>query len=153
IRLINKQSNNVMARTLLLTLGVETSGPGATARSASQAAMSVLQRQGVNTRGWVIDNGAGLSRQARLTADGLADMLNVAWGSPLMPEFVSSLAISGVDGTVRRRLRDDQVKGMAHLKTGTLNHVRGLAGYVLGASGKRYIVVSMVNHERAAAMR
>src|SRR3546814_12389330 len=80
-------------------------------------------------------------------------MLDAAWRSPLMPEFISSLAISGVDGTMRRRLRDDDTRGMAHLKTGTLRDVRGLAGYVLGASGTRYILVSFVNDDRSAAVR
>jgi D-alanyl-D-alanine carboxypeptidase/D-alanyl-D-alanine-endopeptidase (penicillin-binding protein 4) len=152
IRLINKQSNNVMARTLLLTLGAETSGRGATAETGARAAQSVLARQGVDTQGWVIDNGAGLSRQGRLTAGGLASMLDASWRSPLMPEFMSSLAISGVDGTVRRRM-GDHAKGMAHLKTGTLRDVRSLAGYVLGASGKRYILVAMVNSDQSAAAR
>src|SRR5690606_15503380 len=114
IRQINKQSNNVMARTLLLTLGAEKSGPGATPGTGASAALAVLREQQVDTRGWVIDNGAGLSRDGRLTAGGLADMLDAAWRSPLMPEFVSSLAISGVDGTVRRRLRNGEAQGMAH---------------------------------------
>jgi D-alanyl-D-alanine carboxypeptidase/D-alanyl-D-alanine-endopeptidase (penicillin-binding protein 4) len=70
-----------------------------------------------------------------------------------MPEYISSFAISGVDGTVRSRLRDDEVQGRAHLKTGTLRDSRALAGYVLGASGKRYIVVMMVNDERSASAR
>jgi D-alanyl-D-alanine carboxypeptidase/D-alanyl-D-alanine-endopeptidase (penicillin-binding protein 4) len=153
IRQINKQSNNVMARTLLLTLGAEKSGPGATAQTGGAALLGVLKSQGVDTRGWVIDNGAGLSRTGRLTAQGLAGMLEAAWRSPLMPEFISSLAISGVDGTMRRRLRDGETRGMAHLKSGTLRDVRGLAGYVLGASGKRYILVSFVNDERSAAVR
>lgn len=153
IRQINKQSNNVMARTLLLTLGAERMGAGATPSTGAAAALAVLQQQNVDTRGWVLDNGAGLSRVGRVTADGLAGMLRVAWHSPLMPEFISSLAISGVDGTMRRRLRDDEVKGMAHMKTGTLRNVRALAGYVLGASGKRYIVVSIVNDERSTAVR
>ena len=153
IRLINKQSNNVMARILLLTLGAEKLGPGATAQTGGGAALALLQAQGVDTRGWVIDNGAGLSRSGRLTAQGLAGMLDAAWHSPLMPEFISSLAISGVDGTMRRRLRDDQAKGMAHLKTGTLRDTRALAGYVLGASGKRYILVSFVNDDRSAGAR
>jgi len=153
IRKINKQSNNVMARTLLLTLGAETAGPGATPVSGARAALAVLKGQNVDTRGWVIDNGAGLSRVGRLTAEGLASMLDVAWRSPLMSEFMSSLAISGVDGTVRRRMRNGETRGMAHLKTGSLRDVRALAGYVLGASGKRYIIVSLVNHERSAAIR
>ncbi|WP_017525192.1 D-alanyl-D-alanine carboxypeptidase/D-alanyl-D-alanine endopeptidase, partial [Pusillimonas noertemannii] len=153
IRQINKQSNNVMARTLLLTLGAEKAGRPATPAGGGQAVLAVLAEQGVDTRGWQIDNGSGLSRNGRLTAGGLAGMLEAAWRSPLMPEYVSSLAISGVDGTMRRRLRQDEVRGMAHLKTGTLRDARALAGYVLGASGKRYIVVSLANGERATAIR
>ncbi|NLC36727.1 MAG: D-alanyl-D-alanine carboxypeptidase/D-alanyl-D-alanine-endopeptidase [Alcaligenaceae bacterium] len=149
IRLVNKQSNNVMARMLLLALGAEQRASGATAQSGAQAAFEVLRNQGVDTRGWVLENGSGLSRAERLTADGLAGMLDIAWRSPLMPEFVSSLAISGVDGTLRRRLRADETRGVAHLKTGTLRDSRALAGYVLGASGRRYALVLMVNHERA----
>lgn len=153
IRLINKQSNNVMARVLLLTLAAEKIGRPATPANGAQAALAVLNEQGVDTRGWRIENGSGLSRTERLTAGGLAGMLDAAWRSPLMPEFVSSLAIAGVDGTMRRRLRQDEARGMAHLKTGTLRDARALAGYVLGASGKRYIVVSLANGERATAIR
>lgn len=153
IRIINKQSNNVMARTILLTVGAETGGQGATVASGERAVMAVLARQGVDTRGWTVDNGSGLSRNGRVTAGGMADMLKVAWRSNWMPEYISSFAISGVDGTVRRRLRDDEVQGRAHLKTGTLRDSRALAGYVLGASGKRYIVVMMVNDERSASAR
>jgi len=153
IRQINKHSNNVMARMTLLTLGADMNGPGATPASAGRAVRQILANQHVDTAGWVLDNGSGLSRQGRITAHGLAQMLDVAWRSPMMPEFVSSLAISGVDGTVRRRLRDSDTRGQAHLKTGTLKNSRALAGYVRGASGKRYILVSLVNHPGAAAVR
>lgn len=153
IRRINKESNNVMARILLLTLGAEKAGRPATVAGGAQAVLAVLREQGVDTRGWQIENGSGLSRDGRLTAGGLAGMLEAAWRSPLMPEFVSSLAISGVDGTMRRRLRQDEVRGMAHMKTGSLRDARSLAGYVLGASGKRYIVVSLANGDRATAIR
>lgn len=151
IRLVNKQSNNVMARMLLLSLGAELRSAGATPASGAAAALDILRGQGVNVQGWVLENGSGLSRQERLTAHGLADMLGAAWRSPLMPEFISSLAISGVDGTMRRRLRSDETRGVAHLKTGTLRDSRALAGYVLGASGRRYVLVAMVNHEQAAS--
>lgn len=150
IRLINKQSNNVMARTLLLTLGAEQRSSGATPLAGAAAALDVLREQGVDVRGWVLENGSGLSRQERLTAEGLAGMLGLAWQSPLMPEFISSLAISGVDGTMRRRLRSDETRGMAHLKTGTLRDSRALAGYVLGTSGRRYALAIMINDERAS---
>lgn len=149
IRRVNKQSNNVMARTLLLTLAAEQRS-GATARNGAVAALETLNAQGVDIRGWVLENGSGLSRVERVTAQGLAGMLDLAWHSPLMPEFISSLAISGVDGTMRRRLRSDETRGMAHLKTGTLRDARALAGYVLGTSGRRYVVVAMINEDRAA---
>jgi len=153
IRQINKRSNNVMARMLLLTLGAERGPRPATVGSSEVAAAAVLAAQGLDMPGLVLDNGAGLSRRAAVSAASLAQMLARAWSTPLMPEYVSSLAILGVDGTVRRRLRDDEARGMAHLKTGSLRDVRAIAGYVMGASGKRYVVVSLVNHERAQAVR
>lgn len=153
IRTINKRSNNVMARTLLLTLGAERGARPATVPGSDMVARSLLEAQGLKMPELVIDNGAGLAREARVSAESLAALLMHAWTSPYMPEFMSSLAISGVDGTVRRRLRGKDGEGMAHLKTGSLRDVRAIAGYVLGASGKRYIVVSMVNHEQAVAVR
>lgn len=118
IRTINKRSNNVMARTLLLTLGAERGRRPATVESSGVVARTVLGAQGLEMPELVIDNGSGLSREGRVSADSLASMLTVAWNSPLMPEFISSLAIAGVDGTVRRRLKGNGAQGMAHLKTG-----------------------------------
>ena len=149
IRLINKRSNNVMTRVLLLTLGAESGSRPATVSGSVQVAQDVLARQGLPMKGLVLDNGSGLSRNGVVSADSLAQMLQKAWMSPVMPEYVSSLAILGTDGTTRNRLRDPTTKSMAHLKTGALRDVRSVAGYVWSSSGKRYIVVSMVNHERA----
>ncbi len=149
IRLINKRSNNVMTRVLLLTLGAESGSRPATVSGSVQVAQNVLARQGLPMKGLVLDNGSGLSRNGVVSADSLAQMLQKAWMSPVMPEYVSSLAILGTDGTTRNRLRDPTTKSMAHLKTGALRDVRSVAGYVWSSSGKRYIVISMVNHERA----
>ena len=98
----------------------------------------------------VLDNGSGLSRQDRVTAQGLARMLQAAWVSPLMPDLISSMPITGVDGTMRRAKR---IGGMAHLKTGTLRDSAGVAGYVHAASGKRYVVIAIANHPGAGAAR
>ncbi|WP_425543349.1 D-alanyl-D-alanine carboxypeptidase/D-alanyl-D-alanine endopeptidase [Pigmentiphaga daeguensis] len=149
VRHINKQSNNVMARLLLLTLGAAYEPGPATVASGDRAVDGILAARGLRLPELVLDNGSGLSRDGRISADSLARLLAAAWRSPVMPEFVSSLAISGTDGTVRRRMRDSDAAGLAHLKSGSLRDVRALAGYVLSASGRRYLVVSVVNDERA----
>lgn len=153
IRVINKQSNNVMARTLLLTLGAECGRRPATVATSGVVVSQVLAAQGINMPELVLDNGAGLSRNGQVSARGIAAMLTTAWRSALMPEYMSSFAISGVDGTLRRRMRDGTAQGMAHLKTGALRNVSALAGYVLGASGRRYLIVSFVNHDQAVNVR
>ncbi len=153
IRLINKRSNNVMTRVLLLTLGAQAGRRPATVANSEEVARQVLAKQGLEMKGMVLDNGSGLSRSGVVSADSLTQMLQKAWMSPVMPEYVSSLSILGVDGTARNRLRDASTQSLAHVKTGSLRDVRSIAGYVWGASGKRYVVVSMVNHERANEAR
>jgi len=66
-----------------------------------------------------------------------------------MPEFMASLPLAAVDGTMKKRLSDADVAGQAHIKTGSLTGVRSIAGYVLDAQGRRLVVVSMVNHPSA----
>jgi D-alanyl-D-alanine carboxypeptidase/D-alanyl-D-alanine-endopeptidase (penicillin-binding protein 4) len=99
----------------------------------------------------VLDNGSGLSRNARISALTMARVLLAAYNSPVMPEFIASLPLVAYDGTMRTRLRERSVAGRAHIKTGSLEGVRASAGYVMAASGKWYAVVCMVNHARAAA--
>jgi serine-type D-Ala-D-Ala carboxypeptidase/endopeptidase (penicillin-binding protein 4) len=73
-----------------------------------------------------------------------------AYASQVMPEFIGSLPLVAVDGTMRTRLRRDIVAGQAHIKTGGLNHVSTIAGYVRAADGRRYAVAFFVNHANAA---
>jgi D-alanyl-D-alanine carboxypeptidase/D-alanyl-D-alanine-endopeptidase (penicillin-binding protein 4) len=99
----------------------------------------------------VLDNGSGLSRHERISAQALARLLQTAYVSPLMPELMSALPIAGVDGTLKRSRAE--ALGRAHLKTGSLRDVTAVAGYVHGASGQRYVLVAMVNHPNASAAR
>src|SRR5690606_24665439 len=147
-RTVNKQSNNVMARMMLLALG-EQYGQPATMQTGAVALARTLAERGLVFPELVVENGSGLSRNGRISAASLASMLNAAWMSERMPEFISSLAIAGEDGTVRRRWKAEGTRGKAHLKTGTLRDVSALAGYVQGASGKRYVLVSMINDAKA----
>lgn len=149
IRAANKWSSNVVARHLALTLGAERFGAPATVEKSRQAVYEVLAELGVDVGGMIIDNGSGLSRHARMTPQQLAQVLQAGWASPWRAEFVSSLAIAGLDGTLRRRFTDGPETGRMHLKTGHLNEVSAVAGYVRNRSNEDVMVVLLVNHPNA----
>lgn len=146
IRDVNKFSNNVMARQIFLSLGMEPGRmPASSARSAA-AIRGWLESQALAMPELVIDNGSGLSRIERISAASLARLLRHAFASPLMPELMASLPLVGVDGTMRKR---NGAAGKAHVKTGLLADVRAIAGYVHAASGRRHVVVAIINHANA----
>lgn len=149
IRLVNKFSNNVMARTLLLTLAAERSGAPATTENGRAAIRQWLADHQIAIPGLVLENGSGLSRSERITVQGLADVLDVAWHSPFMPEFAASLPLSATDGTLRNRFQAAGMQGRLRLKTGRIDDVTGLAGFVNAASGRTFIVVILINHPGA----
>jgi len=153
VRDINKYSNNVMADQLFLTLGLQQRRRGTFGAARGTVRQWWNERVGTGEGGPVVDNGSGLSLEGRVTAAGLARMLQVAWHSPVMSELMASLPVAGVDGTLRRRnLRSGAT---AHLKSGTMPEygVAALAGFVDGASGRRYVLVALANHANAAAAR
>ncbi len=155
VRDINKYSNNVMAQQLFLTLGLQIKGAG-TADAAREAVRAWLTAKlGERAVDIVIDTGSGLSRESRVSADALALLLQRAWASTVMPEYISSLPVSGLDGTLRRSaaMASAKVVGRAHLKTGSLRDVAAVAGYVLAANGRRFVLVAIVNHANANAAR
>ncbi len=146
ITMINKHSNNVMARQLLYTLAAETLGAPGTEQAGRNVVQQWLEAQELNSPELKLDNGAGLSRDARMTAKQIAQLLRFAYSSPFMPEYMSSLSISGMDGTLARRFRNGPLTGKAHIKTGSLDHVSAIAGYLQSRSGRRFIVVALQNH-------
>jgi D-alanyl-D-alanine carboxypeptidase/D-alanyl-D-alanine-endopeptidase (penicillin-binding protein 4) len=148
VREVNKYSNNVMARQVFLTL--DAARP-AMPEGARRTVAAWLSGKGLAMPELVLDNGSGLSREERISAEGLARLLLAAWQSPVMPEFLSSLPLVGVDGTLGRRLAGNPIAGRAHLKTGYLGNVRALSGYVLGNGGKCWIVVFLINDPRASS--
>ena len=160
IRDINKYSNNVMAQQLFLTLGRVVVADGSSSADAAGSANSpgsFASARAVMQRWWserlgtedmpILDNGSGLSRQERISAQGLGRLLQLAYRSPWMPELMASLPITGVDGTLKRF--KSRGVGSAHLKTGTLSNVLARAGYVDAQSGKRYVLVVLINHPNA----
>ncbi len=146
VREINKYSNNVMARQVFLNLAE--SRP-ATTEVATRRVQAWLAEKSLSMPELVLDNGSGLSRSERITADGLARLLLSAWQSPVMPELMSSLPLAGVDGTLKKRLGNGALAGRAHLKTGFLENVRAIAGYVQDSRNKRWVVVFLINDAKA----
>ncbi|MGA0033587.1 MAG: D-alanyl-D-alanine carboxypeptidase/D-alanyl-D-alanine endopeptidase [Burkholderiales bacterium] len=147
VRDINKYSNNVMARQLYLTLG--SNGMPATSANAFAAIRGWLAAKNMDMPELVMENGSGLSRIERITARHLGALLLDAYASRVMPELMASLPVAAVDGTMRRRLKNAQIAGQAHIKTGSLSGVRSIAGYVLDARGNRVAVIFLVNHTNA----
>jgi serine-type D-Ala-D-Ala carboxypeptidase/endopeptidase (penicillin-binding protein 4) len=153
VRDINKFSNNVMARNLFLTIGAAVDKPPATPAKSAAAIDRFLHAQALDMPELTLANGSGLSREEHVSARSLADLLQNANASPVAQVFVASLPVAGVDGTMRNRLRSEPVLGNAHIKTGTLNDVRAIAGYVAAANGESYVVVSFINDRHAAGAR
>jgi D-alanyl-D-alanine carboxypeptidase/D-alanyl-D-alanine-endopeptidase (penicillin-binding protein 4) len=149
VRSINKFSNNVMTRQLLLTLGAEQGGAPGTTGKGIDAVQEWLRRKNLAFPELVLENGAGLSRAETISARHLGQVLLAGWQSPYMPEFVSSLPIAAMDGTLRRRFNGAALEGQMHLKTGLLRDVRSVAGYVRDRAGRRMAVVCLHNHARA----
>ena len=146
VREINKYSNNVMARQVFLSL--DATRP-ATSTGAQRRIQSWLAGKNLLSPELVLDNGSGLSRHERISAGSLAKLLLSAWQSPVMPELMSSLPLAGVDGTLKKRMNGNAATGRAHLKTGYLEGVRALAGYVLDNSNHRWVVVIIINDPKS----
>lgn len=165
IRPLNKQSDNVLARLLFLSLGVAeraaqataqatpATEPIATATLADRAVRRWFAAHHIDSSGLVMDNGSGLSRSERISARQMAAVLRVALNGPLAPELMMSLPIAGVDGTMRNRLKSSPAAGRARLKTGYLRNVNSVAGVVPDRDGRPWVVVAMLNDEGAARGR
>ncbi len=149
VRGINKYSNNVMTRQLLLTMGAEKYGSPGTEAKGKRVIIQWLRRHNLAYPELVLDNGIGLSRKVRISARHLGTLLLLAYSKPFMAEYMSSLPVSGVDGTMHRRFANSKMKGHLHIKTGSLDNVRSMAGYLMDRRGHRYVVVMIHNHHRA----
>lgn len=149
---INKWSNNLMAKQLLLTIAAEAHGQPATEVNAVMAIKKWLVANNLPMNKLVIENGSGLSRSERISAAQLGALLVNAYYSPVMPELMASLPILGVDGTMQKR-KDSVAHAQGHLKTGSINQVYSVAGYMLAKNGQRYAVVFMVNDAKAPLTR
>jgi D-alanyl-D-alanine carboxypeptidase/D-alanyl-D-alanine-endopeptidase (penicillin-binding protein 4) len=148
VRDMNKHSNNLIAQQLFVTLSLAQQGVGRYEASRELVQARLRDKAACGTDELRLDKGSGLSRSERVSAACLARVLQWAWASPWMPELVASLPVAGQETTARRAYG---AAGRAHLKTGSLNNVAALAGYVDLADGQRQIVVALINHPLAGS--
>lgn len=140
---INKESNNVKARQLLLSMGAKQFGAPGTTQKGAGAVGQFMESRGLRLSSLKIENGSGLSRVERISAREMGEMLVDAYNSPFRDELMRSMAVLGVDGTVKGRLKN--LAGRGKFKTGTLRDVRALAGYITAANGQTYVVSLLHN--------
>lgn len=149
VRLINKHSNNVMTRQLALALAARNREEPVSEADGRNAVRAVLRDRGIDMEGLVLDEVAGLSRDNRVTADQVTELLTTARNSLVMPEFLASLPVAGVDGTMRSRLRDGPEAGRIRVKTGMIDDVAAIAGYMRNAADEELTVVVLINDQGA----
>jgi D-alanyl-D-alanine carboxypeptidase/D-alanyl-D-alanine-endopeptidase (penicillin-binding protein 4) len=146
---INKDSNNVMARQLMLTLGGYIFNRPCTIYKGRKAIKKILISNGVKLdKRLFIDNGSGLSRNSIVTATSFTNLLRDAFNSEGQ-KWLDTLSIAGVDGTTKKRFKNSIVKGRGWFKTGTINKVKNIIGYVNSYSGRIYSVVILINDPKS----
>lgn len=136
---VGKNSDNFVAEMVLKVLGAEAERPGSSARGTRVLAR-VLERAGVAEDAATIVNGSGLFEGNRIAPRHLVKLLDYVYQQPAVRnEYLAQLAVAGVDGTLRRRMREVPA-GSVRMKTGTLNDVIALSGYVLGPGASPRVV-------------
>lgn len=149
VRDINKFSNNVMTRQVLLQMGHASTKQQGTIERGRQAVEGILRARGLQFPELIIENGSGLSRIERISPESLSQLLIDANQASFATEFRESLPVVGVDGTMKARLSNSPVAGNAWIKTGSIAAVNSIAGYVRGKSGQMYAVAFIVNGPNA----
>jgi D-alanyl-D-alanine carboxypeptidase/D-alanyl-D-alanine-endopeptidase (penicillin-binding protein 4) len=136
-----------MARLIFLRLGTKYQSYDLNAGLSTRVMLNYLRENKIDTSGITFENGCGLSQIERISAKQMTDILALAYTKPFFKVFLDSLPLVGIDGTMKNRLHD--ISGMASLKTGTLNNVRAIAGYISDGKGGYFAISAMVNSENA----
>ena len=146
VRDMNKVSSNFIAEMLVKALGAELKGTPGSWQKGLEVAEDLLSELGVPRGTYVLRNGSGLNDTNRLTARQMAVLLQAVWKRfPVAAEFISSLGIAARDGTMRLRMEGTDAAGRLRAKTGTLERVTALSGYVQSLGGERFVFSVLVN--------
>ena len=145
VKELNKISHNFYAEQLLKTLGARYGEEGSF-KKGSEIVSKWLYSQGVAPSEFIMVDGSGLSRMNMLTPLSTATLLRRMYNSKDFSVFYESLPIAGVDGTLKNMMRNSAAQGNVHAKSGTMRHIRNLAGYVRDKNNNPYLFVIMVNN-------
>lgn len=148
VKVVNKESQNLHAEILLRLVGARASGVGSV-ESGHAAAVAFLRRLGVVADSWALQDGSGLSRSDLVSPRELVTLLAAMDRHPAAQAFRDSLAVAGVDGTLKNRMRGSPAEGRILAKTGTLRHVAALAGYLTRHDRQRWAFAVIANHHTA----
>lgn len=149
VRDVNKYSQNLIARNLLLTILAENNGNPITENEAGRFIKESLMKGKVNLDSLEMDNGAGLSRNAKVNSENLGFLLEKAYTDTYMPEFIASLPNIGIDGTLKSRGKKLSVAKHAYLKTGSIQNVSAIAGYIFDKNNDVKVFVFIANDPKA----
>lgn len=146
IKVVNKESQNLHAEMLLRTLGRVQNNPGSLAGGLEALNAFATQQVGILPGETYFSDGSGLSREDLVAPQAAVKLLVYMAHSPRFSAWFDSLPVSGIDGTLVHRLLTDDVKGNIHAKTGSVEHVNTLSGYMDLPSGKRLAFSIMANN-------
>ena len=146
IRDMNKVSSNFIAEMLVKTLGAELKGSPGTWPKGIEVTQELLAELGIARGSYQLRNGSGLNDTNRFSAHQMVTLLTAVWKRfPVAADFVSSLGIAARDGTLRLRMEGTDAAGRLRAKTGTLEKVTALSGFVQSVGGERFAFSVLVN--------
>jgi serine-type D-Ala-D-Ala carboxypeptidase/endopeptidase (penicillin-binding protein 4) len=146
---LNKFSNNFMAEQISMAMGAEVHGPPGTREKGLAVIRDFLLAKGVDPAHFSLAEASGLSRSNHISASALVKVLrDMSNDFSCSPEFMASMGIGGVDGTMKEKFTDQKVKRRIRAKTGNLRGVNSLAGYGISSHGKMFIFAVLVNSQQ-----
>lgn len=149
IRDTNKYSLNLMSRNLMLTVIANENNVHPTEKMVNPYIKNWLSKNKIDNEGLFIDNGAGLSRDIMISVNQFLMILQNIYYDPMMPEIISSFPIAGIDGTLKKRMKNSPIRMKGHFKTGSMNEVSAMAGFFLNNDKEMNIFVFMMNGKKA----
>jgi D-alanyl-D-alanine carboxypeptidase/D-alanyl-D-alanine-endopeptidase (penicillin-binding protein 4) len=149
----NKDSKNLYAECLCKRLGAEVSGESGSWKNGGEAIAAFLKKLGVPPTQFQLDDGSGLSKENRITANAVTRVLSHDYFSDFSKLFMDSLAVAGQDGTLKTRFAGTTLRGRVLAKTGTVNGVSCLSGFLNARNGKCYVFSILINKDSAGTAK